>query len=712
MLTVEVRGHNGSPALFVNGQPHVGLMFWIVDVMKPAGVACVAGFRDAGIHMVSVPFSLGQCIKADGTYDFGVFDAQTESLLKTDPYVLAMPRVDLTPTDAWLDANPEERMVHFDLAGKRSWNRGGGVVSFSSLKWRALMAPALRAFVRHAEGRFGDRVMGYHIGGGDCGEWSYMWADCLSDYSLPQRDAFRRWLRQRYGDDAKLKAAWQDDKATIDAAELPMDRVRPAGAWSIMDPVKNRRVADCLEFHSDVVADAIIDFNGYTREALREIRRTKIIATFYGYHFWFSRFACGYHNSGHHALLKVLERAEVDVMCAPGNYHDRHPGGMFTSQLIAGSVRLHGKLFYNEDDTRSFATPLDAAWGRCPDLATSIGVLRRNLVGALTSGGTEWWMDQQIGWFNDPGILKDIDAQRKVAEEILRGDRSATAQIAVIVSQESSRYMWYDGALTEASLIMQLSELGGLGAPFEIFDAGDLERLFIGGDASRFKMVVFLNCVYLTPEEREAIRTRVARDGRTLVWVYAAGIVTEGGVSTESMEKLTGIRTQFYDRGWPLEVASFYKGDRHTYGTAESVGPLLNGCDPDAKVHGWLRQHTHKDSDMPGLLEKDCGGWRSIWSAAPTVPARLLREFGRTAGVDIYSDCGDQVFTGPGLLAVHASFDGERTIRLPHAMTLQDMFTGETIAAADGKATVIMRRGDTRVWRTGAKAGASGKSAS
>jgi hypothetical protein len=102
---------------------------------------------------------------------------------------------------------------------------------------------------------------------------------------------------------------------------------------------------------------------------------------------------------------------------------------------------------------------------------------------------------------------------------------------------------------------------------------------------------------------------------------------------------------------------------------------------------------------MPGLLEKDYGGWHSIWSAAPTVPAALLREMGRRAGVSIYSNCGDQVFTGPGLLAVHAAFDGKRTIRLPKPMTLKDVFTGETTAAEAGEFTVDMRRGDTRVWR-------------
>lgn len=709
MLTVEVRGHQGAPALFVNGQPHAGLMFWIPDVVAPKAAHCVAGMRDAGVHMVSVPLELGKCIPRPGEYDFSLFDAHMASLLKTDPRALAMPRLDLTPSDAWLDENPEERMVHYDLAGLHSHNRGGGIVSFTSRKWRALMKPALRALIRYAEQRYGDHVMGYHVGGGDCGEWSYMWADCLSDYSQPQREAFRLWLIEAYGgDEGRLQAAWGDATVTFPTAEMPLDRVRTAETGSLLDPVKDRRISDFLVFHSEVVADALNEFCGTAKAAIREAGHTKIVASFYGYHFWFSRFACGYHNSGHHALQKVLACPDVDMLCAPGNYHDRHPGGMFTSQLIAGSVRLHGKLFYNEDDTRTCATPLDAAWGRCPDLRSTLGVLGRNLVGTAASGGTTWWMDQGIGWFDDRGILAGVADLTRLADALLHDDRSSTAQIAVIVSQESARYMRYDGALTEAALIMQLSELGAMGAPFDVVDAADLPQLFAGPAAANYRVVIFLNCLYLSPAERAAIRDRVARDGRTLVWSYAAGLVTEQGLSTQAMAEVTGIRVKLYDRPWPLEVVSYYTGDRHTYGTAERVAPLLNGHDPEARVCGFVRQHTHKDSDMPGLLEKDCGGWRSVWSAAPTLPAALLREISRGAGVNIYSDCGDQVLTLPGWLAVHAAFDGDRTIRLPDPATLVDFFTGETLTVPAGQPaprfTVAMRRGDTRIWKVRAGA--------
>jgi hypothetical protein len=66
------------------------------------------------------------------------------------------------------------------------------------------------------------------------------------------------------------------------------------------------------------------------------------------------------------------------------------------------------------------------------------------------------------------------------------------------------------------------------------------------------------------------------------------------------------------------------------------------------------------------------------------------------------------VLTLPGWLAVHAAFDGDRTIRLPDPATLVDFFTGETLTVPAGQPaprfTVAMRRGDTRIWKVRAGA--------
>ncbi|MCY2928257.1 MAG: beta-galactosidase [Planctomycetota bacterium] len=270
------------------------------------------------MHLLSVCSELTDGIVGPGVYDFRAFDEQMRKIIDINPHALVMPRVGLIPTQEWLDANPRERMVHFDLETNKMIARGGAHVSFNSPKWHAMMEPALREFILHVERHFGENVAGYHVAGGDCGEWSYIWAERLSDFSEPQQEAYRWWLAERYKTNAALQEAWGDPQATLAGAQVPRDRLRPPGAGSILDPVKDRRISDYLEFHSDTVARRIERFAEVAKDALREAGRTKIVAAFYGYHFWFSRFTTGYHDSGHHALARVLACPHVDPICAPG----------------------------------------------------------------------------------------------------------------------------------------------------------------------------------------------------------------------------------------------------------------------------------------------------------------------------------------------------------------------------------------------------------
>lgn len=92
------------------------------------------------------------------------------------------------------------------------------------------------------------------------------------------------------------------------------------------------------------------------------------------------------------------------------------------------------------------------------------------------------------------------------------------------------------------------------------------------------------------------------------------------------------------------------------------------------------------------------GGWRSVWSAAPSLPSALLCEIARRAGVHVYSDAGDQVFRSQNLLAVHAFSDGKRTIRLPESMDVRDAFTEETLALHATEFVTNVQRGDTPIW--------------
>jgi beta-galactosidase len=696
MLTSEVREHNNAPALFIDGKPDLGLMFWHGLPSKAADE--IAGFARAGVNLITTWVPGGPTEDEKGI-DTDAADAAMKAVLAANPSALVMPRMGVEPGEWWFKRYPEELMRHRDAATGEAG--AGRNVSFSSRRWREQFTRSMAAMIRHLESRWGDKVLGYHLGGGFATEWAYSWDQVLSDYSAPQRDAFRAWLRARYGNDTgRLREAWNDPKADFDAAEVPTDRTRAPEDMSILDPARERRIIDYLVFHSEVAADAAILFCAAAKEALAAAGRKKICGAFYGYHFWNVGRPAWYHNSGHHAMDRVLASPHVDFISVPIFYQDRYPGGSYLCQAAAGSIRAHGKLMYSEDDTRSWIVdPKEAPWvHQCPDLKTTVDTLRRNLIGALADGGTQWWMDMMSGgWYKDAALLAEIAPLRRIAEAHFVGDRGSAAEIAVIVSKESAAYLRYDAALTDALLGRQMSELAHAGAPFDAFLASDLERVFKRPESRAYRLVIFADAFFLTPDQRRAVRELVARDGRTCLWVHGAGMVTDKGLSIEAAAELTGIcigQGAPMDKVYCIEVETGLTGARMMYGVGAPVGPILWGDDPKAEVWGWL-SHPHH----PGLLHRDFGGWRSIWSAAPALPCALLTEIARRAGVHVYSESGDQVFRTKRLLAVHAFQDGPRRIRLPEVSDVRDVLTEKPVALSAKEFDIDMRRGETGIWR-------------
>ena len=75
-LATEVRMLHGAPALFINGRPDTGLMFW--HTKPDVGREEIGKFAEQGVHLVSTGFSASGCLKEDGSYDFSHIDRMME----------------------------------------------------------------------------------------------------------------------------------------------------------------------------------------------------------------------------------------------------------------------------------------------------------------------------------------------------------------------------------------------------------------------------------------------------------------------------------------------------------------------------------------------------------------------------------------------------------------------------------------------------------
>jgi len=699
-----VRVWKNRPTLFINDQPHSGFMLF--HGTHPDARGDIARFAESGVHLFSTCFSM------EWLTDFERVDTAMRAIIEANPDILVLPRFGLEPPAEWRERHPDELMLHYQIAtGEKVLNHR---VAVTSQAWRRDVVAVWRKTIEHMEAQWGEHILGYHPGASHALENSYDW-DCewnsslIGEYSLHQASAFREWLRTRYHNDpANLQDAWKMPGLAFEEAEIPPPaaRVRIRHETSVLDPARHQRVIDYQTFHSEAMADAVLHVCKAAKDTLRDLGREKIVATFYAYSHW-QQFSF---TSGHHAHARVLESPDVDAICAPLHHGNRHAGGGCGSQVLPASLRLHGKLYYAEDDTGTHR-PADTRhpWMPnviCRDADMACDILRRNALSVLQDGASQWWMDiRENGRYRDERLLAEIAKLVRFGEECLdQGYRSA-AQVAVLVSDTSIACLRHDGNLINTLRERQTEELMALGTPFDIYRIEDLDKLVESPKMNDYRLIVFLDTLRISPQGMDLIHKHLARDGRTLLWTYAPGLVQDGKWDIESASRLTGMRLQLHDTTRSsLLVETWLTGSRLVYGVDQAVGPIPAAADDeDARVVGHKTGAAHASTESgcdAGLLIKELDGWRSVWSAAPGLPSALLQHFARLAGVHLYAERGDPVYVGNGWLGVHACLDGDLEIRLPRgAAEVIEQRTGNLIARDSARFTVSTRRGETLLWR-------------
>jgi hypothetical protein len=355
---------------------------------------------------------------------------------------------------------------------------------------------------------------------------------------------------------------------------------------------------------------------------------------------------------------------------------------------LTDSVKLHGKLWFDENDIRTWLLQGKSlrGWGQTDSYEETRGQLQREFANVLCQAVGQWWFDMGGGWYDDPRILDDIGAMNRIAAASLAWDRAPVDEVAVVVDDGSLHLMEVTNRLSRPLLLDQLPELGHLGAPVGFYALGDLEKL-----APR-KMYVFLNAFAPGAAERRAIE-RLKGQGRVLVWLYAPGVYRQGRLDLAGMEELTGVHIAMDPRPARLEVQT----DSGAYGANFDVAPVFFADDPRATVLGRLAD------GRAGLVRRDVGGWTTVYSAAPKLPATRLRELATLSGVHCYlrkPQPNDVIYANRSVLAVCVSEPGLRCVTLPRACDVFDLFEGaKLLATATREFTVNFARNQTKLFR-------------
>jgi hypothetical protein len=697
-LVTQVRLHHGTPTLFINGQPAFAGISWVSAPEKDRWDFAEQAKRNAaaGIHIYAFDVGKGREWIGSGTdpshpFDFSTVEARFGRILEADPRALFHLRISLEcgHNDWWEQAYPEECEITSE--GKRNGQ------SFASRVWRDQAKEFLRAYADEFE-RLGvaDHIFAFQVGAGHTGEWvkgeSSMYAPC-ADYSEPMRRYFRAWLRLKYQDNVSaLEEAWADPKVTLANAEVPSAEAQlEAKRYTFREPRKEQNVIDYYECLAELCADRLIDFCRAIKEATGNM---KLAGAFYGYLMelaWNGGFFrerpdsdySTYQRSGHLGLAKVLRSPYVDFLVSPYSYGFRGIGGDGPSMLPTASVGLHGKLCLIEDDTRTHVDREDTHYGRASTLSESVAILRRNFAQVAGRGQGIWWASWKVDTMREPEFLPLLKAFERLGTFALALDRTAWSEIGLFIDDESFFYE-SDRNYLDVPLVFQqrLWGMSRLGAPHDVYLLQDL----IEGKCPHHKLRIFLNCFRLDEARRAALKEALWSNKGVALWIYAPGLIKDD-LSCENMQDLTGFRFGMGEQPWGPLVHITHFGHPITqgltqdlfWGTNSKLSPLFHVDDPEAEVLG---QVVYSQGDCkPGFAVKVFPGWTSIYSAAPNLPASVLRGIARFAGVHIYSEAGDVLYASRQLLGVHTVSGGRRLFRLRGSVDIvYDLFETKPVA--------------------------------
>ena len=216
-----------------------------------------------------------------------------------------------------------------------------------------------------------------------------------------------------------------------------------------------------------------------------------------------------------------------------------------------------------------------------------------------------------------------------------------------------------------------------------------------------------MNAFRLDQARRAALKRELHREGRAALWVYAPGYLADEA-SLANMTDLTGLNFGCGEHPWgPLinlvdfdhPITRDLPQDLN-WGTNSPLSPVFHVADGGARTLGNVVYAQGRC--RPGFVVKEFPEWRSIYSAAPNLPAAVLRGIARYAGVHLYSEAGDVLYATRELLALHSARGGARRIALPAAVEqVYDLFNQRIIASETAQFEATLPPASTALFYTG-----------
>ena len=123
-------------------------------------------------------------------------------------------------------------------------------------------------------------------------------------------------------------------------------------------------------------------------------------------------------TAGHFALYPILTFPEIDFLTSPTSYSSRELATGFPHTMsLVDSVKLHGKLWFDENDQRTWLAknvPPNFP-GYTLTYEDSLLVQQRQFAWTTTQRLGMWWFDMSGGWYDQPAVMSAIQRMNGIA---------------------------------------------------------------------------------------------------------------------------------------------------------------------------------------------------------------------------------------------------------------------------------------------------------
>lgn len=671
--TARVVRRNGGSVLEIDGVETPPVLFkpkaWPPDGSASDG----KGMFGAGVGLHAISMRLSSTLVQDNGwtddgFDVSVAVSQVRNVMRMAPDALYLLSVRLDPPPGFIGKHSAEVWKTWD--GKTVYGDGSHVVgavgegatapkrawpwvSMFSGVWREQLKANLSALVSALKvSGLSKRIVGVHFAGFHDSQFSMPYPD----RSEPAVNAYRIWLKRRYGTPAALSRSWKREVVSF-ADVMPPD----FGKDEFLDPSDMER-RDCLEFLKRGPFRVLEDIARHMKGCFgKDVVMAKwCLGVFSG------KF------EGAYDIGEFLGSDAFDILITQPHYSRRTPGIPLGCRSPLASYRHHGKLFVNEFDLRTYGVIQEWAGleaqmigeSRVSDDA-SWRAAHRRIAGMMAAEGMGYWyFDMPAGWFTPPGVRKDISDALK--DRLGLPPRGSWKPSAALVVDE-------DGALlrnlpsgrptsdTRLALIEQVETLAGSGVPFDVWLVSDL--LSDPSLAASYRTLVFSEMPAVDAPRRRLL-TGLARDGRSLVFLKGCGRIEGADLTGYSDVRPSGKpgKKMFRLHGVP------------------------DYCVPGANCSG-----------LPDVSLTEFDGWRRMYVHDPCglLPAGFNRLV-RLSGGYVAAPAGVQVNTNGRFMSVHSLGTGRFDLRFPADGTAVDMETGAAFPVPEGVLSVNLVAGETR----------------